>query len=144
VNGEIRFPPLPPPRSHKSARLEHIVKDQEGKGCTPHLPLERYRLEDTVPVPARRGDVVCFNYSPCTDRNINTTDRARRLVRIGYKSPANEQFGRSEQGSPEWIRPRASSHHDGMCRAAELAAPGARRWRSLERHVGSPAPPAIP
>ena len=33
---------------------------ETGKGCTPHLPTDRFRLEDTVPVPARAGDVVVF------------------------------------------------------------------------------------
>src|SRR3954467_11078367 len=57
-NGEIRFLA----GSHKQGALEHVTVDPEtSQGCTPHLPTDRYRLEDTVPVPARRGDVVCFN-----------------------------------------------------------------------------------
>src|SRR4051812_43207697 len=98
-NGEIRFLA----GSHKAGPLEHIIKDQEGKGCTPHLPLERYRLEDTVPVPAWRGDVVCFNIFTVHGSHINTTDRARRLVRIGYKSPANEQLEGQSKGRPSFI-----------------------------------------
>ena len=56
-NGEIRFLA----GSHKMGPLEHITKDEEGKGCTPHLPFEKFKLEDTVAVPAKRGDIVVFN-----------------------------------------------------------------------------------
>ena len=99
ANGEIRFLA----GSHKRGPLEHVTKDDEGKGCTPHLPFEHYRLEDTVPVPARRGDVVCFNIFTVHGSHINTTDRARRLVRVGYKSPANEQAEGQSKGRPSWI-----------------------------------------
>jgi ectoine hydroxylase-related dioxygenase (phytanoyl-CoA dioxygenase family) len=98
-NGEIRFLA----GSHKSGPREHVTKDTDGKGCTPHLPMEKYRLEDTVPVPARRGDVVCFNIFTVHGSHINTTDRARRLVRVGYKSPANEQLEGQSKGRPSFI-----------------------------------------
>jgi ectoine hydroxylase-related dioxygenase (phytanoyl-CoA dioxygenase family) len=106
ANGEIRFLA----GSHKAGPLDHVTVDESGKGCTPHLPPDRYRLEDTVPVPARRGDVVCFNVFTVHGSHINTTDRARRLVRLGYKSPANEQLEGQSKGRPSWIvhgrRPR--------------------------------------
>ena len=106
ANGEIRFLA----GSHRAGPLDHVVVDESGKGCTPHLPPERYRLEETVPVPARRGDVVCFNIFTVHGSHINTTDRARRLVRLGYKSPANEQLEGQSKGRPSWIvhgrRPR--------------------------------------
>jgi hypothetical protein len=98
-NGEIRFLP----GSHKNGPLEHIVRDEEGKGCTPHLPVEKFRLEDTVPVPARRGDIVVFNIFTIHGSHINVTDRMRRLVRIGYKDPANEQTEGQSKGRPSWI-----------------------------------------
>src|SRR5689334_9601768 len=69
-NGEIRFLA----GSHKAGALEHIVKDEEGKGCTPHLPFEKYRLEDTVPVPAKRGDVVVFNILTIHGSHINRSE----------------------------------------------------------------------
>src|SRR6476659_2162348 len=51
-NGEIRFLA----GSHKLGKLDHVTVDPEtGLGCTPHLPTDKFRLEDTVPVPARRG-----------------------------------------------------------------------------------------
>jgi phytanoyl-CoA hydroxylase len=108
-NGEIRFLA----GSHKQGALEHITKDEQGKGCTPHLPFEKYRLEDTVPVPARRGDVVCFNIFTIHGSHINTTDRARRLVRVGYKSPENEQLEGQSKGRPGWIVNGRRTHRPG-------------------------------
>jgi hypothetical protein len=105
-NGEIRFLP----GSHKAGALEHVTIDENGKGCTPHLPPEKYKLADTVPVPAKRGDVVLFNIFTVHGSHINTTDRMRRLVRIGYKSPDNIQTEGQSKGRPSWCvwgrRPR--------------------------------------
>lgn len=98
-NGEIRFLA----GSHKNGPLDHIVKDEEGKGCTPHLPFEKYKLEDTTAVPAKRGDVVLFNIFTIHGSYINVTDKMRRLVRIGYKDPANEQTDGQSKGRPSWI-----------------------------------------
>jgi hypothetical protein len=98
-NGEIRFLA----GSHKNGPLEHITRDEEGKGCTPHLPFERYKLEDTVAVPARRGDVVLFNIFTIHGSYINVTDRMRRLVRIGYKDPTNQQTEGQSKERPSWI-----------------------------------------
>jgi hypothetical protein len=105
-NGEIRFLP----GSHKAGALEHVTIDDNGNGCTPHLPPEKYQLSDTVPVPAKRGDVVLFNIFTVHGSHINTTDRMRRLVRIGYKSPDNIQTDGQSKGRPSWCvwgrRPR--------------------------------------
>ena len=108
-NGEIRFLA----GSHKQGALEHVTQDEQGKGCTPHLPFERYRLEDTVPVPARRGDVVCFNIFTVHGSHINMTNRARRLVRIGYKSPDNQQMEGQSKGRPSWIVHGRRPHREG-------------------------------
>jgi phytanoyl-CoA hydroxylase len=110
ANGEIRFLA----GSHKNGPLDHITIDPEtGKGCTPHLPPDRYRLEDTVPVPARRGDIVVFNIFTVHGSHINTTDAARRLVRIGYKDPANVQLEGQSKGRPGYTvwsrRPRVGN-----------------------------------
>ena len=90
-NGEIRFID----GSHKLGPQEHIRSfintKGEKEGCTPHLPWERFRLEDTVPVPAKAGDVVIFNIYTIHGSHMNTTNQMRRLVRIGYKHPDNRQ-----------------------------------------------------
>jgi hypothetical protein len=98
-NGEIRFLA----GSHKLGMLDHVVKDEEGKGCTPHLPFEKYRLEDTVAVPARAGDVVVFNILTIHGSHINITGRMRRLVRVGYKHPGNVQTEGQSKGRPSWL-----------------------------------------
>ena len=97
ANGEIRFLP----GSHKQGPLEHVTRDPEtGEACTPHLPFERYRLEDTVAVPAKAGDVVVFNIHTIHGSYINTTDDMRRMVRVGDKHPDNRQTGGQSWGRP--------------------------------------------
>jgi hypothetical protein len=107
ANGEIRFLE----GSHKWGYLEHITNTPEGP-CTPHLPPAKYRLEDTVPVPAKRGDVVCFNIFTIHGSHINTTSRVRRLVRVGYRDPENVQLAGQSVGRPGLMvsgrRPRMS------------------------------------
>jgi phytanoyl-CoA hydroxylase len=87
ANGEIRFLD----GSHKRGKLEHITQTADGP-CSPHLPTDRYRLEDTVPVPAKRGDIVCFSIYTVHGSYLNTTDKPRRLVRVGYRDPQNRQL----------------------------------------------------
>src|ERR671925_652007 len=43
-NGCLRFVP----GSHKHGHLEHITQN-----CSPHLPTDQWRLENTVPCPAK-------------------------------------------------------------------------------------------
>ena len=108
ANGEIRFLP----GSHRLGHLTHITETAEGP-CSPHLPTDEYRLEDTVAVPARRGDVVCFNIYTIHGSYVNTTDRVRRMVRVGYRDPDNVQIGGQSQGRPGLMvtgrRPRLSA-----------------------------------
>ena len=90
-NGEIRFLA----GSHKSGHLQHITETEEGP-CAPHLPTNEYNLADTVPVPARAGDVVLFCIDTVHGSYINQTKRPRRLVRMGYRNPDNRQeYGQS-------------------------------------------------
>ncbi|MCL4544420.1 MAG: phytanoyl-CoA dioxygenase family protein [Chloroflexi bacterium] len=106
ANGEIRFLD----GSHKLGKLEHITRTEAGP-CSPHLPVEQYRLEGTVPVPAKAGDVVCFNIYTVHGSYINTTDKNRRLVRVGYRDPDNQQLGGQSYARPGLLvygkRPRA-------------------------------------
>ena len=100
ANGEIRFLA----GSHKGGPLEHITRDpQTGAACSPHLPTDKYRLADTVAVPARRGDVVVFNINCIHGSHINTTDRMRRMVRVGYRHPDNVQLEGQSKGRPGWL-----------------------------------------
>lgn len=105
-NGEIRFLA----GSHKLGYLPHITETEDGP-CTPHLPTDKYRLEDTVAVPAKRGDVVCFNVMTIHGSHVNRTNRVRRLVRCGYRDPENRQVKGQSCGRPSimvrGVRPRA-------------------------------------
>jgi hypothetical protein len=94
-NGEIRFID----GSHKGGALKHVTETAEGP-CTPHLPTDQYRLADTVAVPAKSGDVVCFCIHTIHGSHINLTDRNRRLVRIGYRHPDNIQTAGQSTGRP--------------------------------------------
>jgi phytanoyl-CoA hydroxylase len=95
-NGEIRFLA----ESHKQGALEHITVEPDGTGCTPHLPTDQYNLKDTVAVPAQRGDVVFFSIHTIHGSHINQTDKPRRMVRVGYRDPQNQQTHGQSHGRP--------------------------------------------
>jgi phytanoyl-CoA hydroxylase len=95
-NGEIRFLP----GSHLWGPLEHISQGPNGEPSAPHLPLDRYRLEDTVPVPARAGDVVVFSIYTVHGSYPNRSRTPRRLVRMGFRDPNNRQVAGQSLGRP--------------------------------------------
>ena len=95
-NGEIRFLA----GSNKLGALEHVTHMPDGKPCSPHLPTDKYALEDTVPVPAKRGDVVLFSIYTIHGSYINTTRQPRRLIRVGYRDPENTQIYGQSCGRP--------------------------------------------
>lgn len=86
-NGEIRFLD----RSHKLGYLDHVQRDETGP-CTPYLPTDEYLLKDTVPVPAKAGDIVCFNVNTIHGSYMNQTPNIRRMIRMGYRDPENRQL----------------------------------------------------
>jgi phytanoyl-CoA hydroxylase len=93
-NGEIRFAD----GSHKLGPLEHVK--HEDQFSAPYLPVDEWPLEKTVPVPAKAGDIVCFNINTVHGSYVNQTNRIRRMVRLGYRVPDNRQisgqnFGRA-------------------------------------------------
>ncbi len=79
--------------SHKRGHLTHITEN-----CSPHLPTDEYRLEDTVSCPAEAGDVVAFSIYTIHGSRINGTDKWRRLVRVGYRDPLNLQLAGQSLG----------------------------------------------
>jgi phytanoyl-CoA hydroxylase len=87
-NGEIRFLD----GSHKLGALPHVTRMPDRSACTPHLPTDAYKLADTIPVPAKRGDIVCFSIYTIHGSHINMTNKPRRLVRVGYRDPQNAQL----------------------------------------------------
>lgn len=94
-NGEIRFLD----GSHKQGARDHVTQTAEGP-CTPHLPTDAYSLADTVAVPAKAGDVVCFSIHTVHGSYINRTGANRRIVRIGYRHPENHQSAGQSAGRP--------------------------------------------
>lgn len=113
-NGEIRFLD----GSHKLGPLEHITSFINAKGeresCTPHLPWEKYRLEDTTPVPALAGDIVIFNIYTIHGSYMNTTNEMRRLVRLGYKHPDNRQTRGQSANRPNLMVKGRRTRHQGQ------------------------------
>jgi phytanoyl-CoA hydroxylase len=105
TNGCIRFLD----GSHTRGALEHITSTPDGP-CDPHLPTDVFRLDDTVPVPAQRGDIVCFHIYTIHGSRMNQTRSMRRLVRLGYRDPNNIQVAGDWLGRPgmmvRGVRPR--------------------------------------
>lgn len=94
------------PGSQKAGALQHIL----GPETAPHLPTDRYRLEDAVHVPAKAGDVVVFSLWTVHGSAVNHSGRWRRLVRMGYRHPANPQLAGQAMGRPgiivKGVRPK--------------------------------------
>jgi ectoine hydroxylase-related dioxygenase (phytanoyl-CoA dioxygenase family) len=96
VDALVHVDDVPPERgplrfvegSHQQGALEHI----EGEGQTPHLPTDEYPLEEATEVPAEAGDVILMSYHTIHGSRQNRAESMRRLVRVGYRDPANEQF----------------------------------------------------
>lgn len=92
-NGCLRFVP----GSHKQGHLEHVTQIN-GEPCSPHLPTDTWRLDDTVACPAKAGDVIAFSIYTVHGSFINRTNRLRRLVRVGYRDPENRQISGQSLG----------------------------------------------
>ncbi len=110
-NGCIRFLD----GAHKAGARPHVVRNPDGSPCTPHLPTDRWKLADTVPVPAKRGDVVAFSIHMIHGSRINRTDAVRRIVRVGYRDPSNAQTAGQSFGRPGLMvwgrRPRGEGQY---------------------------------
>ncbi len=84
--------------THKTGHLDHVTQMPDGTGCSPHLPTDRYRIQDAVHCPAEAGDVVAFSIYTVHGSEINKTNRWRRLVRVGYRDPLNAQVAGQSLG----------------------------------------------
>jgi len=98
-DGEIRFLA----GSHKMGKLPHILEYPDGAKCSPHLNTDDYKLEDTVPAPAKRGDVVVFHIYCFHGSYINQTKEPRRMARMGFRDPHNDQLAGQSNGRPGLI-----------------------------------------
>ena len=109
-NGCIRFLD----GSHQGGAREHVVRNPDGSPCTPHLPTDAWDLEETVPVPAKRGDVVAFSIHMVHGSRINTTENVRRIVRVGYRDPQNVQTAGQSLGRPGLMVWGRRPRHEGQ------------------------------
>ncbi|MBI4529997.1 MAG: phytanoyl-CoA dioxygenase family protein [Candidatus Latescibacteria bacterium] len=85
--------------SYKQGKLQHIM----GPDTAPHLPTDKYRLQDAISVPAKAGDVVVFHLWTIHGSSVNHSGRWRRLVRLGFRDPRNRQEGGQGMGRPGLI-----------------------------------------
>ncbi len=85
--------------THKLGKLEHIT----GPETAPHLPTDKYRLQDAVSVPAKAGDVVLFTLWTIHGSSVNHSENWRRLVRLGFRDPRNRQESGQGMGRPGLI-----------------------------------------
>ena len=82
------------PGSHKNGPLVHVL----GPDTAPHLPPDEYHPDklESVAIPAKKGDVIFFNYQAIHWSACNRTDRWRKSVRFGFHSTAMRPVGRAE------------------------------------------------
>ena len=87
--------------SHKDGPLEHIT----GEHTRPYLPPEKYHPDkiETVPIPAKAGDVVFFSYLTIHWSQPNRGDNWRKSVRIGYHTPETRPVGKLPEDLNESI-----------------------------------------
>ncbi|HWQ15360.1 MAG TPA: phytanoyl-CoA dioxygenase family protein [Roseiflexaceae bacterium] len=67
--------------SHKHGPIPHISEGSH------YLPLDEWPLERAVPVEARAGDVLLFNYLTVHGSYVNRSARPRRLLLVQMRSP---------------------------------------------------------
>ncbi|CAN5536385.1 phytanoyl-CoA dioxygenase family protein [soil metagenome] len=72
------------PGSHKLGMLEHI-----GDGGW-HLPYEQYPVENALPLPAKAGDAVFFNYLTIHGSGINVSEEARTTILVQMRDPLDK------------------------------------------------------
>ncbi len=86
------------PGSHKLGPLP-IHKENHGGPQDFYLDPDKYPLDDAQACPARRGDVLFFNYLTIHGSGINASDRVRKTVLVQFRDPAdrpsNDQHSRS-------------------------------------------------
>ncbi len=69
------------PGSHLAGPLPH-----EGNF---YLPLDRYPLEDAVPIEAEAGDAIFFNYLTIHGSGVNVSSEARTTLLVQFRDPAD-------------------------------------------------------
>ncbi len=112
------------PGSHKRGPIPH---NPEGGW---HLPTEQYPLESAVPIPARAGDVVVFNYLTIHGSGVNRTQSARTTLLVQMRDPTDRptqavHLSRGQGLMLRGIDPTADAEPDTASRSRYLTAQGA-------------------
>src|SRR5690606_3723386 len=72
------------PGSHKQGPIKHL-------GEAPfYLDMEEYPIDSATAVPAKRGDILMFNYLTIHGSNINASDKVRKTVLIQARAAEDE------------------------------------------------------
>ena len=145
-NGEIRFLA----GSHKLGALEHVTRMPDGTPCSPHLPTDQYALEDTVPVPAKRGDVVLVQHlhdsrlvhqqhttaAPSDPRGLpRPEEHADRGAKLRTPRLDGARLPRAPRGSGV-VRNRGLAPLQGELGSNALSTVSEAAWRGHDRKVG--------
>ncbi len=80
------------PGSHKNGPIEHVT----GPDTAPYLPPDIYHPDKlaSLPVPAKPGDMIFFNYCTIHWSSVNRTKEWRRSIRLGYHHPSMRPVGK--------------------------------------------------
>ena len=81
------------PGSHKLGMLPH---NSEGAW---HLSAEEYPVEDAVPVEAKSGDVLFFNYLTIHGSGVNVSSEARTTLLIQMRDPSDPPSFRTHESN---------------------------------------------
>ena len=70
-----------------------------GKVQHQHLPTDKFHPDfiDSIPIPAKAGDVIFFSYCIIHWSEVNRTDEWRKAVRFGYHKPEMRPVGRDPE-----------------------------------------------
>jgi ectoine hydroxylase-related dioxygenase (phytanoyl-CoA dioxygenase family) len=79
------------PRSHREGILTHCPSGKKGFGLS--IPEEMLAVEETVPLPTRRGDVLLFHRRTCHSSLPNVSDDIRWSFDLRY-NPIGQNTGR--------------------------------------------------
>ncbi len=76
------------PASHKLGPLP-VHKDQGGGMQAQYLDPKQYPIDQAIPCPAKRGDVLIFSYLTIHGSGINASSQVRKTVLVQVRDPAD-------------------------------------------------------
>lgn len=70
------------PGTHRLGPLQHEGDDH-------HLPADRFRIEDALPLPGKAGDVILFSYLLVHGSGVNVSSSARTTMLVQMRDPTD-------------------------------------------------------